>query len=81
MSCRLCSSQLGLSPSPAEAGLDDACDICLAAYRLKCKGITIYRYGSKPQQVLSVGPADLAPFDEPSGPDVSPHCAAGTCDF
>jgi len=27
----------------------------LMAWRLKCKGITIYRYGSKPEQVLYIG--------------------------
>jgi hypothetical protein len=48
---------------------------------LKCKGITIYRYGSKPQQVLSVGPTEVGGFDDPTAPDLSPRCAAGTCDF
>jgi ribonucleoside-diphosphate reductase alpha chain len=66
---------------PAEAGVDDVRDIYLAAYRLRCKGITIYRYGSKPQQVLSVGQADIADFDEAVVGDFSGRCAAGTCDF
>ena len=29
------------------------------AYKLKCKGITIYRYGSKPEQVLYIGKKEL----------------------
>ena len=27
----------------------------LAAYQMKCKGITVFRYGSKPRQVLYLG--------------------------
>ena len=39
---------------PADATVEDVREIYLQAYRLKCKGITIYRYGSKAGQVLSV---------------------------
>jgi len=33
----------------------DVRNIYLLAWKLKCKGITIYRYGSKPEQVLYLG--------------------------
>ncbi|HIE15187.1 TPA: adenosylcobalamin-dependent ribonucleoside-diphosphate reductase [Candidatus Bathyarchaeota archaeon] len=38
-----------------EASYDDVRRVFLMAYRLKCKGITVYRYGSKGEQVLYVG--------------------------
>lgn len=40
---------------PQEATPDDIRRIYMMAYDLKCKGITVFRYGSKPQQVLYVG--------------------------
>ncbi|MCL6582690.1 MAG: vitamin B12-dependent ribonucleotide reductase [bacterium] len=39
---------------PAEATVDEVKKIYRQAYHLGCKGITIYRYGSKPDQVLSL---------------------------
>lgn len=38
---------------PAKATVVDVKDIYLLAHKLKCKGITIYRYGTKKEQVLS----------------------------
>ncbi len=37
------------------ATLEDVRNVYFTAWKLKCKGITIYRYGSKPAQVLSLG--------------------------
>ena len=38
---------------PARAEAEDIKKIYLLAHRLKCKGITVYRYGTKKEQVLS----------------------------
>ncbi|MBN2546873.1 MAG: adenosylcobalamin-dependent ribonucleoside-diphosphate reductase [Spirochaetes bacterium] len=40
---------------PPDASLEDIKHVYLSAYKMKCKGITIYRYGSKENQVLSFG--------------------------
>ncbi|UZE93759.1 MAG: adenosylcobalamin-dependent ribonucleoside-diphosphate reductase [Candidatus Pacearchaeota archaeon] len=40
---------------PEKASIEQVKKSYLLAWDLKCKGITIYRYGSKPQQVLYLG--------------------------
>ena len=40
---------------PHDATVDDVSEIYVLAFKLKCKGITVYRYGSKKEQVLYVG--------------------------
>lgn len=40
---------------PKNSTQKDVKNIYLLAWKLKCKGITVYRYGSKPEQVLYLG--------------------------
>lgn len=40
---------------PEHAKPEEIRKIFMLAWKLKCKGITIYRYGSKPEQVLYLG--------------------------
>jgi ribonucleoside-diphosphate reductase alpha chain len=40
---------------PVEAKVEDVREIYDLAWRLKCKGVTVFRYGSKPEQVLYIG--------------------------
>ncbi|MFA5405830.1 MAG: adenosylcobalamin-dependent ribonucleoside-diphosphate reductase [Candidatus Nanoarchaeia archaeon] len=40
---------------PHEATINDVMKVFLLAYKLNCKGITVYRYGSRDNQVLTIG--------------------------
>jgi ribonucleoside-diphosphate reductase alpha chain len=70
---------------PSDASVDEVRKIYLMAHQLKCKGITIYRYGSKEDQVLSFdyrrdgdrGVGDMLSAES----DYSGGCVRGTCPF
>jgi ribonucleoside-diphosphate reductase alpha chain len=40
---------------PNDAKTEDVKEIYDLAWKLKCKGVTVFRYGSKPEQVLYIG--------------------------
>ncbi len=70
----------------AKARVSDVRKIYLMAWHLKCKGITIYRYGSKPKQVLSFG-YEAGYYGRKrgnvvtAGSEYSGGCVVGTCPF
>jgi ribonucleoside-diphosphate reductase alpha chain len=55
---------------PENATLEQTRAVFLLAHRLKCKGITIYRYGSKKRQALEFGDLDFRDL-----------CQLGLCNF
>jgi ribonucleoside-diphosphate reductase alpha chain len=71
---------------PADSTVEDVRSIYLRAYRSRCKGITVYRYGSREEQVLSIYSAkekrESSEIEFVSADsDYSGGCAAGTCTF
>ena len=71
---------------PAEATVDDIRQAYVLAHKLGCKGITIYRYGSKKQQVLYLAGHPPTEAQEPPRymtvhSEYSGGCFHGTCSF
>ena len=71
---------------PHDATVKDVSDIFLMAHNEKCKGITVYRYGSKEQQVLHLG-GELREEQGEKSTYVTVHseyaggCAGEDCNF
>lgn len=63
---------------PTSAVIDEVRNIYLLAHQLKCKGITIFRYGSKKEQVLYV---DIEKDFIKADSEYSGGCASGVCPF
>jgi ribonucleoside-diphosphate reductase alpha chain len=71
---------------PKEATPKDVEDVYTAAFKLGCKGVTVYRYGSREDQVLNVGEtssaeegiADKADEDSALQPRARPYVTKGS---
>ncbi len=67
---------------PTEATVDDVRNIYDLAWKLKCKGVTIFRYGSKPEQVLYIGEIKTEKGTFVSlAPEYSGGCPTQNCPF
>ena len=67
---------------PTEATIEDVRKIYELAWKLKCKGVTVFRYGSKPEQVLYIGEikTDKGKFVVLE-PEYSGGCPTKNCPF
>ncbi|MEM2700096.1 MAG: vitamin B12-dependent ribonucleotide reductase [Candidatus Bathyarchaeia archaeon] len=73
---------------PHEATIDDVRRIFMMAWKLKCKGITVYRYGSKAEQVLVVGGVQTPSLSTTTTPpyiqasaEFAGECPTGVCPY
>ena len=67
--------EAGVRPEDIRS-LEDVRKVFEMAHRLHCKGITVYRYGSRSEQVLYTGEGLTTAEDEYSG-----GCPTGECAF
>lgn len=63
---------------PRSATRDDVARVFLLAGELGCKGVTVYRDGSRDRQVLNLGRSEAVPVSEPAtGPRSRPEFVSG----
>jgi len=60
---------------PEDVPIDQVAKAYGLAYELKCKGITVYRYGSKKEQVLEISRKDRIEV----GPEYAGSCPGDKC--
>ncbi len=70
---------------PHDASFEDVDDVYYLAHKLRCKGITVYRYNSKPEQVLSIGGISVNHSGDRQGyfsahPEYAGGCPNPLCD-
>jgi ribonucleoside-diphosphate reductase alpha chain len=67
---------------PYEATVEDVRNVFELAWKLKCKGVTVFRYGSKPEQVLYIGEVKKAERKFISAEsEYAGGCPTKTCPF
>ena len=62
---------------PNDAKVEDVQKVYLLAHKLKCKGVTVYRYGSKKEQVLYIGGKDMVQVSE----EYAGGCPGKVCNY
>lgn len=66
---------------PTNSKINDVKKIYGMVWKLKCKGITVYRYGSKPEQVLYIGETNKKSKYVLAEPEYAGGCPTSTCPF
>ncbi|MGZ4859642.1 MAG: adenosylcobalamin-dependent ribonucleoside-diphosphate reductase [Candidatus Angelobacter sp.] len=59
---------------PADSSVEEIAKVFLLAHELNCKGVTVFRYGSKSEQVLQLGAGE-----EPHEREYFTHCDPAAC--